>query len=788
MIRYRLDDLGWFQFEWLVQSLLKEHLGIGVQSWGSHSDWGRDAWCRGPLSFPSRDKPSPGPFLFQVKFVENANSSGAKPLPALLKAVKAECSRSRAASFHARQNYVLITNAPLSAKGRDSAEKMIRDSMPLADVHCLAGNDVCDLLDASPAIRRAFPQILSLRDLDAFLRDAVSADLIKRSAVAISQAKDLVSVFVPTSTYMQTWEVLRRRHFAVLEGPPEMGKSAIAWMIALSRIADQWEALFCESPSDFFHLHRPDEPQIFIADDAFGRTEYDPSRGFRWEADLHRVLSLLNRQHWLVWTSRRHILERAKNRMDLQGAAVDFPKPGEVIVDTSQLEVQEIALMLYRHARAASLNDQARSLVKKHCASIVKSPYVTPERIRRFVRDVSGQTRTGQADGNLGARLVRALENPTDGMKKSYHALSLDHKRMLLRILEMERYCSVDKLLDRFRRMSSSSELDANQLLEEVKEAFVKVSDSSHAIVDWIHPSYRDLVIEQLREGSLRREFLDTMDLVGIKLALSGTGGADGSRRFPLVLVDEDWGLLQDRCLAVVGSKDLATQVDLLFALSEGMRISEDKERERLRSIATRVCEATRSAWDAQGAGLRSSAIAAYAQASEWTSPLVPMPKLEASWRAAREELRKDCNNSNDFLLESYSFAELMQVAKTIERTEPRLLRALLIPDELKRLAKPLIDNIQKSLSADREYTNGDDYEVEADGCFDLAKLLEKFIGLVPKMEEELRELMDDLIEHANRCRSFGDEAFVSPEADPDVEGLGAARAEVDVAELFQDL
>jgi hypothetical protein len=32
MIRYKLDDLGWYQFEALMQSLLKAELGLGVES------------------------------------------------------------------------------------------------------------------------------------------------------------------------------------------------------------------------------------------------------------------------------------------------------------------------------------------------------------------------------------------------------------------------------------------------------------------------------------------------------------------------------------------------------------------------------------------------------------------------------------------------------------------------------------------------------------------------------------------------------------------------------------
>jgi hypothetical protein len=65
MLRYRLDDLGWYQFEWLCQSLLKASIGLGVECWGGHSDLGRDAYCQSDLPFPSNSSISKGPFCFK---------------------------------------------------------------------------------------------------------------------------------------------------------------------------------------------------------------------------------------------------------------------------------------------------------------------------------------------------------------------------------------------------------------------------------------------------------------------------------------------------------------------------------------------------------------------------------------------------------------------------------------------------------------------------------------------------------------------------------------------------
>jgi hypothetical protein len=94
-MRYELDRLGWLQFEELCQALLKNTIGLGLEAWGGTGDHGRDAFFPGPLAFPAANRVRPGPFVFQVKFVENANAAAARPLEPLERAVASECSRIR---------------------------------------------------------------------------------------------------------------------------------------------------------------------------------------------------------------------------------------------------------------------------------------------------------------------------------------------------------------------------------------------------------------------------------------------------------------------------------------------------------------------------------------------------------------------------------------------------------------------------------------------------------------------------------------------------------------------
>ena len=157
-----------------------------------------------------------------------------------------------------------------------------------------SGHDVCDRLDEHPELRRSFPQLLSLRDLGTLLESVVNREVIKRSEAAIATATDYVDTFVPTAAYEKTWSVLRQHNFAVLHGPAEMGKTAIAWMVTLTHVTQGWEAVVCHTPDDFFKAFDEKQSQIFVADDAFGRTEYEPGAVLKWEKQLHYILQRLD--------------------------------------------------------------------------------------------------------------------------------------------------------------------------------------------------------------------------------------------------------------------------------------------------------------------------------------------------------------------------------------------------------------------------------------------------------------------------------------------------------------
>ena len=66
-LQYRIGEIGWYNFERLVQTLLKAVVGPGVTSFGGSKDKGRDAGYTGSALFPTTQQNWSGVWVFQIK-------------------------------------------------------------------------------------------------------------------------------------------------------------------------------------------------------------------------------------------------------------------------------------------------------------------------------------------------------------------------------------------------------------------------------------------------------------------------------------------------------------------------------------------------------------------------------------------------------------------------------------------------------------------------------------------------------------------------------------------------
>ena len=132
--------------------------------------------------------------------------------------------------------------------------------------------------------------------------------------------------------------MLAAHRFVVLTGPPEMGKTAIARMVALAQLTDGWEAHECTRPdAGLAARSTPGRPQVFVADDAFGSTEYRPDAAERWARELEPDAARRSTTaHWLIWTSRPAPLQAGLRRLHRERGGGALPGSGEVLVDAER--------------------------------------------------------------------------------------------------------------------------------------------------------------------------------------------------------------------------------------------------------------------------------------------------------------------------------------------------------------------------------------------------------------------------------------------------------------------
>jgi hypothetical protein len=410
---YDLDQLGWLQFEQLGARLLEREAGIPQGDWVGSADRCRHVLSETALGPPLLEFALPGPVLIQCAWIRPGSRDSVKRVVTRIADQQPE-------QVAAARSFLLICNGDLLAPLREAAGN------GRIKVGVLGRGELGARVDARPDLRLAMPSLLGLRSLEKL----ISPEQVKRSSLELPAAHRLAEVFVPTRPHRRALAVLAAHGFAVLTGPPEMGKTAIARMVALAKLTDGWEAHECTAPDDVWRALDPGRSQVFIADDAFGSAEYRADAAELWARALERLLHSLDDRHWLIWTSRPAPLHAALRRLHRERGAERFPAPARVLVDAGDLDVVEKTLILFRHAKAAPLPSAVRNWVRNAGPDIVANQHFTPERIRRLIARLSrGETDVMMA---VQAELTRA----TEAMEASFETLGIEHRDLLVALLD----------------------------------------------------------------------------------------------------------------------------------------------------------------------------------------------------------------------------------------------------------------------------------------------------------------------------------------------------------------
>lgn len=570
------------------------------------------------------------------------------------------------------------------------------------DVVWLGPAELSTLIADALEVRLRLPFVLGVGAAEDLV-DRAAAD---RSTADVDAAMELVRVFVPTRAYATTVDVLNREHFAVLTGPPETGKTAIARVVGLAALTDGWEMHECIRPEQLWAHFDPQRRQVFIADDAFGSTEYRPDAAERWAHELDRVLRSMDERHWLIWTSRPAPLNAGLRRIHREHGVERFPQPAEVQVDAAELDTHEKALILFRHAKAAALPPKSVELVRAEGWPIVSHPHFTPERIRRLVdgRLLELADRVG-VSGDLADLLEAEIREPTEAMAASFHALTEDHRALLVSLLDTPPGpVSERELAAAYRRHSDAGMVrPLREVVDRLSDHFVRVDEAS--AVTWVHPSWRDLVIEQLADDAPRRQrFLRECSIEGLLLAVSTAGGASGERESPMLRDDADWDTLSDRLASVITELEQPDLTRWFFSLAEARADAEpDGELSALvRYSLELVARRWRRANEVVPVGLLASWFDIAATAS-LTNPIEP-PDVVATWVELMPADRVDPCSASDVI----RFDEWLALVQVLQERAPDALLPVGFPDRYRSIVGHFVDEVHRMLRDDEPFERSD--------------------------------------------------------------------------------
>ena len=664
---YEFRELGSLEFERLCLELLVVEAGFASTEWREHS-FGQAVISDAPVLL-SGHRPSRAPTLVLIAWIGDAHHKGCRRLTAPLEAARAGWPATKAESV------VVLTNASADDIKADDAVKTT----------ILGASELTALVRGSPRLRLRVPSVLGVCGLDELVRP----DVRQRSSGDFHTAAELARIFVPTRAYSKTLEALERYHFAFLTGPPEMGKTATARMIGLARLTAGWEMHECIRPADLWQNYARDRRQVFIADDAFGSTEYRPEAAERWALDLDRILRSMDESHWLLWTSRPAPLKAALRRIHREHGVERFPAPAQVQVGAASLEIAEKALILYRHTRAARLPSAAVELVQAHGWHIVGHHHFTPERIRRLVgsRLLPGG-RSPSDPTEINAMVEAQIREPTPAMAASFRALAPEHRAVLVAMLdtppgpvpERELISSVRRHLNEVHARAPTD------LLDRLTDHFLRLIGPSH--VAWVHPSWRDLVIEELAtDAEARRAFLRNCSLEGILLGLSTGGGVTGERSLPLVIDDADWDLVGDRAAGFLSELDDAAIVRVLAALSEAQSAAAGRQVAELEALAGSLLEQLARSWNSVHRVLPIGVLAVWFELASRLPQRLPKPDLAPTWIEHLPTERIDISDQTDLT----RVDDWLELAALAHEHTPKMLAAFGFPERQTEVLERLV-------------------------------------------------------------------------------------------------
>ena len=516
-MKYNLNDLHWQQFEFLSFNCLQRLVAFGIQFIEGGSDKGRDIIYEGKSQVfqPTWD----GKWIFQIKHKGVKGKDQTKAAKALLSDLKSELEKVFIKNKLDFYNYILVTNLSATGDLNDKAEKIFQDFCKDNEVLCknffvFGYRHFESCVDNHQAIKWSFPTILHHPDFEVICRSIFETVIHNRNIGWFKTINKYRKYFVYTNFYFQSYERLNNYDAILLSGPPKCGKTFNAEMLIYNFVGEyNYSPLKIDHPEEIEKYYKSDDTkQIFFCDDAFGSHRLSYSNAEEWDRKIENILSLADKNHKFVFTSREHILNAFRNYAN----SFSDNQIEKIIINNEDLTLGEKSAILDRYVKLSVIPENKGKYFFEKELNIISHKYFSPESIRAFFSNLPDRTSSGYSNYQ---NLILHLDKPDGYLKNLFFNLDDTKRILLLGVL-----CALNPNIKEIGKAYSNLCEDFGtqkiesykNILDELEGGILKaLENEDYEEVKFYHPSMKEGLIQVIKDdenGTIHRSVLKNLN------------------------------------------------------------------------------------------------------------------------------------------------------------------------------------------------------------------------------------------------------------------------------------
>jgi hypothetical protein len=278
----------------------------------------------------------------------------------------------------------------------------------------------------------------------------------------------------------------------------------------------------------------------------------------------------------------------------------------------------------------------------------------------------------------------------------------------------------------------------------QLEEGFLQRFDRiDHTTVDWIHPSYRDFVIQELQiEPEMAKHFLESCSTRGLVLAISVAGGASGDKQFPLMSSAKSWEILRARSSALIReSRDQFVIWEILGILRDAAESAEDDAviNARILRMLEECCLEAKKNLDELNEPINPFVMRRIYSAGMLVVPPPPLPSLLKSWVEVDGALKHRIEVISKEFLDSDAVSDWTTLLNIISKSDRRMLIQRGFPVEFASTFVALCSAIESELSGEMSLRGDEDFSSEISRLSEFSTAILELVGIIPSVDRGIK-------------------------------------------------